>query len=103
HVFYRRFPMHKALVLSLAGMLALGGATTAFAHVGDQEEAVTMAELPEAVQTTIKKQANGAKVKKIEKETSKDGTVIYEAEIARKGRDIEIKVSPDGTLLDRGK
>lgn len=95
--------MRKGVVLSLAGMLALGGVAPAFAGLGDKEEKVTMAQLPEAVQTTIKKQANGAKVTKIEKETAKDGTVVYEAEIARKGRDIEIKVSPDGTLLDRGK
>jgi uncharacterized membrane protein YkoI len=95
--------MSKALILTLAGTLFLGGSANAFADIGSKEQKMTMAELPPAVQETIKKQANGAKIEKIEKETAKDGTVIYEAEIKRKGRNIEIKVAPDGTLLDRGK
>jgi uncharacterized membrane protein YkoI len=34
-----------------------------------------------------------------EKETKKDGTVVYEAEIKKDGKEIEVEVAADGTLI----
>ncbi len=59
---------------------------------------VTLDQVPAAVKATILKEAAGAKVKEIERET-KDGQTVYEAEFLRDGREIEIAIAPDGTLL----
>jgi uncharacterized membrane protein YkoI len=56
--------------------------------------------LPEAVQKTINDNANGGKIVEIEKETRKDGTVTYEAEVKKTdGTEIEIVVAADGKLI----
>ena len=66
-----------------------------------KEEKVNLKDCPEAVQKTIKDHASGGKILEIEKETQKDGTVVYEAEIKKAdGKTIEIEVAADGKLLD---
>ena len=64
-----------------------------------KEEKVKLADCPEAVQKTIKEKANGGKIVEVEKETKKDGTVVYEAEIKKDGKEIEVVVAADGTLI----
>jgi uncharacterized membrane protein YkoI len=85
------------------GLLVLGLATAlAFPIRAEaKEEKVKLTDCPEAIQKTIKEQASGGgKILEIEKETQKDGTVIYEAEIKKAdGKTIEIEVSSDGKLL----
>jgi len=81
------------LVVLAAG---LGLAEKARKH----EEKVTLDQVPEAVKKTILKEAAGAKIKEIEKET-KDGKTIYEAEFIKDGKEVEVKVAPDGTVLKR--
>jgi hypothetical protein len=66
-----------------------------------KEEKVKLSDCPAAVQKTIKEQADGGKILEIEKETKKDGTVVYEAEIKKAdGKKIEVEVAEDGKLLD---
>lgn len=66
-----------------------------------KEEKVKLSDCPAAVQKTIKEQAEGGKILEIEKETKKDGSVVYEAEIKKSdGKKIEIEVAEDGKLLD---
>jgi uncharacterized membrane protein YkoI len=56
-------------------------------------------DLPAAVRTTIKANANGGKVKEIEMETEK-GVTTYEAEAKASGdKETKIKVAADGTLI----
>ena len=62
-------------------------------------ESKTVREFYEA-QQTIKKEAEGGKVEEIEKIT-KDNAVIYEADILKDGKRIEIKVDSDGKLLKK--
>jgi uncharacterized membrane protein YkoI len=56
-------------------------------------------DVPAAVQSTITANANGGKVKKIEKEIEK-GVTTYEAKVEASGnKKTEIKVAADGTLI----
>jgi len=90
----------------LAGTLALGGLGRALADEnerGHEHQSVTMADLPAAVQKTLKREAKGGKVEELRKETRKDGTVAYEAEIVKAGKGTDIEVNADGKVLERGK
>lgn len=82
----------------LAAVLAFALALPAIVY--GKEEKVKLADCPEAVQKTIKAQANGGTIVEIEKETKKDGTVVYEAEIKKDGKEIEVEVAADGTLIE---
>ncbi len=66
----------------------------------EDEVQVSLAEVPEAVKATILKEAGGAEIKEIEKETE-DGQVIYSAEAIIGGQETDIEVAPDGTLLGK--
>ena len=54
----------------------------------------------EHVKATLTKEANGAKIETVDKETD-DGKTIYEADVMINGKNYEIKVSADGTLLSK--
>ena len=98
--------MRKMAVALLAGTLGLGGAGRAMADEdegGHEHQSVSMADLPAAAQKTLKKEAKGGKVEELRKETRKDGTVAYEAEIVKNGKGTDIEVSADGKVLERGK
>ena len=64
------------------------------------DEEVTIEQVPGAVKATILKEAAGAKITEIERET-RGGKVVYEAEFVKDGKEIEITVAADGTLLSR--
>ncbi|MBN1509656.1 MAG: PepSY-like domain-containing protein [Sedimentisphaerales bacterium] len=67
---------------------------------GEDEQRVSLDQLPPVVKATILAEAKGAKIKEIERETTKNGAV-YEAEWVENGHDVEIKVAPDGKILKR--
>jgi uncharacterized membrane protein YkoI len=67
---------------------------------GEDEEQVSINEVPRAVKATILKHAKGGEIKKIERE-DEDGKVIYEAEVAIGGKEVELKVAPDGKLVGK--
>jgi len=81
----------------LTAVLTLGLILPALIYA--KEEKVKLGDCPEAVQKTIKEKANGGKIVEVEKETKKDGTVVYEAEIKKDGKEIEVVVAADGTLI----
>jgi hypothetical protein len=87
---------------SIIGVVtALAFAATLPAFADGKEEKVKLSDCPEAVQKTIKDNANGGTIVEIEKETSKDGTVTYEAEVKKTdGTVIEIEVAADGKLIE---
>lgn len=64
----------------------------------DDEEQVSIDELPAAVKATIMAEAGGKEIREIVKE-SDDAQVVYEAEVIVDGKEVDIRVSPDGTLL----
>jgi len=86
------------LSLLCLGVLSLA---TAIGWAGDEhEEAVTLDQVPPAVKATILTESAGGRITEIERET-KNGTTVYEAEFLRDGKEIEIKIASDGTLLGR--
>jgi hypothetical protein len=92
---------------ALAAVMALGliAAVTTRAKAEDKEKEgdevkVKFAEVPAAVQATLTKEANGAKIDTVDKETD-DGKTIYEADVTINGKNYEIKVATDGTLISK--
>ncbi len=70
---------------------------------GDDDEnevKVLLKDCPEAVQKTIKKEAGSGKIVEIEKERE-HGKVIYEAEVVIDGKEYELTVGEDGTLIEK--
>jgi hypothetical protein len=62
-----------------------------------------MSDLPSAVRDTFKREAKGGKVEELRKSTQKDGSVVYEGEIVKKGKGRELEENSDGMVVDRGK
>jgi hypothetical protein len=65
--------------------------------IGDTE-IVTMEQLPAAVRKTLVRESTGGTVSEIEKET-KNGRVVYEAEVKLDGLKYDVKITADGILL----
>ncbi len=93
----KTFTQIKMVLMSVA--LALAVSLPARAD-DDKEEKIKLQDCPASVQKTIKDYAGNNKILEIEKETKKDGTVIYEAEIEKADGTWEIEVSADGKLLE---
>lgn len=55
-------------------------------------------DLPTAVQATIRREAGTNEIVDIDKET-RDGKVVYEVEIKQPGKNIELHVAEDGTIV----
>ena len=64
----------------------------------EPEEAVTMAQLPDAVKAAIEPLASEAEIKEIAK-ADVDGTQAYEFAIERAGKKFEIAITPAGKVL----
>ena len=85
--------------LSIAlGALTLAATAGMAAMLSDED--VTLEQLPEAVRAALLAEAHGARITEIERDT-KNGRVVYEAEFIVDGREHEIALSPDGTVLGR--
>ena len=90
----------QKLLFPATGLCVIGLLTLVAWATDGQEEKITLDQVPAAVKATILKEAAGAKITEIERET-KDGKTIYEAEFLRDGQEIEIQIAPDGTVLGR--
>jgi len=68
----------------------------------DKDEGVTVSlgDLPEAVQDTLKIAAPNGEIEEIEKE-EEDGKVVYEVDVKIDGKEFELKIAADGTLLKK--
>jgi hypothetical protein len=95
--------MKKIAIGSLVGLvlgcLVLGTATV---RAGDKEkqdeQKVTLDQLPAVVKEALVKAADGGVIKEIEKEVEK-GKTVYEAEVVKDGKKTEIKVDETGRVL----
>ena len=67
------------------------------------EEQVTLASLPAAVRAAIEQNAGGGKIVGVESVTEGNVLTSYEAHVRKAGRSREIKVSPEGQLISKGK
>jgi uncharacterized membrane protein YkoI len=64
------------------------------------EEFMKMEELPPAVQETVKTESAGAEIKELVLETE-GGKTFYEVEFEKDGKEHEVKIAEDGTVLER--
>ena len=88
------------MALTLVGVCGFLS-VSALAEGKKTEKGVTIDQVPAAVKATILKEAGDNKIDEIE-EVSIDGEVAYyEAEWDSGGKEIEIKVAPNGKLLSR--
>ena len=80
-----------------AGLLAVvvAASTTAFAG-----EKLALEAVPEPARQTIAREVAGGRITEIERET-KRGRLVYEVEYVTADQDWEIKVAPDGMLLEK--
>ena len=84
------------LALAIGLVLAMSSCTE-----GKKEVTLKFADCPAAVQKTIMDHASGVQFSEVEKETTKDGRVVYEAKGKKAdGQKIEIKVAADGSLVE---
>jgi uncharacterized membrane protein YkoI len=88
------------MLLSAVGLSVVGLLTLVAWATQVHEEEVTLDQVPAAVKATILKESAGGKITEIERET-KHGKVTYEAEFIINGREVEIEIAPDGTILGR--
>ncbi len=68
---------------------------------GKHEAGLKFSDCPTAVQKTIIDHAGGIQFSGIDKESKKDGRVVYEAKAKKAdGKEIKIKVAGDGRLVE---
>jgi uncharacterized membrane protein YkoI len=59
---------------------------------------VQLKDVPAAARRTIEQRTSGGKIKEIERETER-GRTYYEVEFVRDGKEHELRVAPDGSVL----
>lgn len=80
------------------GLVVVGGMVLTPRASEAKEEKVTLEQVPAAVKTTI--QAEGGKIEDIERQNDA-GKVIYEADVIKDGKEIELRIAEDGKLVSR--
>ena len=97
--------MRRRWFLAMLMMVGVVGATSFFVRADEEDEGkevkIKFSEAPEAVQKTLTEQAKGQKIKTLDKETKKDGKIVYEADVKIDGVNYEIQVAPDGKLISK--
>ena len=93
------------LVPLIAALLLVIPSRVAFAAEEKEKEEgnetkMKLANVPAAVQKTLAEESKGAKIETVDKETD-EGKTIYEADVQINGKNYEIKVLEDGTLLSK--
>jgi hypothetical protein len=83
------------VVTILAAAILAGGCA---GMNGETEERVALANVPAPVRATLEREAGGAAIGEIERETE-GGRTVYEAEVMRDGKKREISVAADGTVV----
>ncbi len=94
---YKKHIKYIVPVIAVATVMTLGTWTPLSAEE-ENEQIVKMADLPAAVQTTIKDKAGTNEIEKIEKKTE-DGKTIYEAVVEKDGKHWSIEVDANGKFL----
>lgn len=89
----------------LTGSLVIGGCASMQKNndkEGEEKDEVKMsfADVPAPVQATLRRESNGARIDKVDKETD-DGKTIYEADVMMSGTNWELKVDETGKLVSK--
>ena len=88
----------KLISLMAVACLAVCIGAVATIQTVDQEKQVSIDQVPAAVKATILAQAQGGTINEIEEEVV-NGQTIYEAEVIVEGREVDIRMTANGTLL----
>lgn len=68
--------------------------------IGDSEtQTISLGQLPDAVQKTVKAHGDVANLKSIKQE-EKNGIVAYAVEFEKSGKNVQLKIGQDGMILD---
>ena len=98
----KRWILVAALMLGVTGVASMQGCCAHWdkdkAEIADVK--VKIEDCPKAVQETIKKEVGNGKIEDITKD-AEDGKTSYEADVEIGGKDYEIKVAEDGTLISK--
>src|SRR5439155_21583233 len=94
----------RCAVLGVMG-LALGcthtQTTTERSEAPEQNEVkMSLDQVPPAVRDTLTKEANGAKIGRVDKEMN-DGQTVYETDVMSGGQNWEIRVDQNGHLISK--
>ncbi|MCA9726639.1 MAG: hypothetical protein R3E12_06730 [Candidatus Eisenbacteria bacterium] len=95
-----------ALILAAGAVYVLKGSAARsseekFAPATQADREVSLDEVPAAVRATILREAGTHEVSEVE-EVVRNGETFFEADWMENGREVEIRVSSAGRLLDRG-
>jgi uncharacterized membrane protein YkoI len=91
------------MATAIIGITALAGVVYAGKEAKENEQKITLADMPAAVQKTIQDKLGGGTITETSKEMRK-GKTVYQAHVKKSGgEEIEIKVAADGTLIGLGK
>ena len=91
--------MRSITWVAVTSIVILGAFSAAIsATAGEKEEQTTIDKVPAVVKAAIEKATAGGKVKEIEKEQY-DGKVVYEVDYVKDGKEKEIQVAEDGTIV----
>ena len=82
------------------GLVCVSPVRAAEEKKDEKEVKVKLEDVPAAVKATFLKEAEGNKLRDIEKETEK-GKTIYETDVKFGKNNYEIKVAEDGTLISK--
>ena len=105
--------MKRSLVTVLAAVVCITGAImvlqtsepgaqlATFAPKVRSDREVSIDAVPQAVRSTILREAAGNEISEVEEVTTETGR-YFEADWMDNGREVEIQVSPTGELLERG-
>lgn len=90
------FGLAAVLVYLAPSIAATGG------EKQEKERTVSLDQVPAKVKSTILKAAGDQPIKEVE-EVTEDGKTYYEADWMQDGKEVEVKVAPNGKLLGREK
>jgi len=85
--------------LFVCALLALVSAQVFAEEKGDKEEKIAIKDLPKAIVDAVNTAQQGGTITDAEKETAKDGTVVYEVDVTNGGKKYEVKVDASGKVL----
>jgi len=92
---------YMTLAVALVGTgLALCIGAVATRQLAGNESDVSIEQVPPSVRAALLAQAQGGAIKEIEME-NENGQAVYEAEVTIDGKEVEVKVAADGTLLGK--
>jgi hypothetical protein len=87
---------HIVPAMAVAALLTLGVSAPLFADEDEDEQVISISDVPAAVQKTFNDEAAGGKIVRVEKEENN-----YEAVIEKDGKQTGVEVSADGKVVSR--